>query len=264
MLAMFTLGTPWYFVGRGLSEIAAAGWAFLAAFFLLRARLGQRSSAIVAGSFAVLMFCTRLNHLLFAVFLLPLLWPARTPARLASIRRALPVVSGRAAALYAACFATGLILFAARTWHYTGVFSLFYGTSLKNNDTGLRLTTLGSPAMWQQVAHSLKALVWMNEPPGFDPRALVVFAGSACAVLALLQVPRFNRLPFRIAASAAGAIVGSAFAHTHNYPGRMSIHLMPFATAMTVVGLAAMLPVRLRMWQPGEGRSGSRRIEAPN
>ena len=28
MLATFTLGTPWYFVGRGLSEIAAAGWAF--------------------------------------------------------------------------------------------------------------------------------------------------------------------------------------------------------------------------------------------
>src|SRR5207249_1627329 len=29
-LATFTLGTIWYFVGRGLSEIAAAGFAFLA------------------------------------------------------------------------------------------------------------------------------------------------------------------------------------------------------------------------------------------
>jgi len=148
-----------------------------------------------------------------------------------------------------------------RTWHYTGVFSLFYGTSLKNNDTGLGLTTLGSSAVWQQVGHSLKALVWMNEPPGFDPRAIAVFAGSGLAVFALLQVPRFNRLPFRIAAAGAGAMAEAAFAHTHNYPGRMSIHLMPFAVAMSVVGFAAVLPAPLRTWQPGDGRSGRRRVE---
>jgi hypothetical protein len=259
MLATFTLGTPWYFVGRGLSEIAAAGWAFLAASFLLRARLGLRSAALVAGVFAVLMFYTRLNHLLLAGFLLALLWPARTPARPAAVRRALSAVSARAAAIYAACFATGLVLFAARTWYYTGVFSLFYGTSLKNNDTGLRLTTLGSSAVWKQVGHSLKALLWMNEPPGFDPRALAVFAGSVLAVLALLAVPRMNRLPFRIAAAGAGAMLGSAFVHTHNYPGRMSIHLMPFAISLSVIGLAAVLPERLRTWQPGE-RQGGRRI----
>jgi hypothetical protein len=253
MLAMFTLGTPWYFVGRGLSEIAAAGWAFLAAFYLLRARLGRRSAALAAGTFAVLMFYTRLNHLLFAVFLLALLWPARTSSRPAAIRRALPVVSRRAAVLYLGCFATGLVLFALRTWYYTGVFSLFSGTSLKNNDTGLRLTTLGSPAVWRQVGHSLKALLWMNEPPGFDVRALAVFAGAGLAVFALLQVPRLNRLPFRIAAAGVGAMLGAAFAHTHNYPGRMSIHLMPFAVAMSVTGLVAVLPARLRSWQPGGG-----------
>src|SRR5262249_44501279 len=41
-LATFTLGTVWYFLGRGLSEIAAAGWAFIAVNLLLRARLGRR------------------------------------------------------------------------------------------------------------------------------------------------------------------------------------------------------------------------------
>jgi hypothetical protein len=265
MLAAFTLGTPWYFVGRGLSEIAAAGWAFLAASFLLRARLGFRSAAAAAGVFAVLMFYTRLNHLLFAGCLLALLWPARTPARLAAVRRSLAAVSIRAAAIYAACFAIGLALFAARTWHYTGVFSLFYGTSLKNNDTGLRLTTLGSPDVWAKVGHSLNALVWMNEPPGFDPRALVVFAGAILAVLALLQVPRLNRLPFRIAAAGAGAMLGSLFVHTHNYPGRMSIHLMPFAVALSVVGFAAVLPARLRTWQPGDryGRRTTAQLDTP-
>jgi hypothetical protein len=207
------------------------------------------------------MFYTRLNHLLFAVFLLALLWPARTSARPAAIRRALSVVSRRAAALYLGCFAAGLLLFALRTWYYTGVFSLFYGTSLKNNDTGLRLTTLGSPAVWRQVGHSLKALLWMNEPPSFDVRAIAVFAGSGLAVLALLQVPRLNRLPFRIAAGCAGAMVGAAFVHTHNYPGRMSIHLMPFAVAMSVMGLVAVLPVRLRTWQPGGGPATWRIVE---
>ena len=253
MLATFTLGTPWYFVGRGLSEIAAAGWAFLAAFFLLRARLGRRSAALAAGACAVLMFYTRLNHLLFALFLAALLWPAGASARLSAIRRALPVVHARAAVLYFGCFTTGLLLFAMRTWYYTGRFSLFYGTSVKNNETGLRLSTLGSPAVWRTVGHSLKALLWMNEPPGFDARAIAVFAGSALAVLALLQVPRVNRLPFRLAAAGAGALIGSVFVHTHNYPGRMSIHLMPFAVAMSVIGLASAWPVRPRRWQPGEG-----------
>ena len=119
--------------------------------------------------------------------------------------------------------------------------------------------------MWQQVGHSLKALVWMNEPPRFDPRALVRGRRTP-----RLRCSRFCRCrastgcQFAIAASRRGRHRELAFAHTHNYPGRMSIHLMPFATAMTVVGLAAMLPVRLRTWQPGEGRSGPRRVEAPN
>ncbi len=55
-LATFTLGTPWYFLGRGLSEIAAAGWAFLAIFFLLRARRGRIAWAVSAAVVAVLMF----------------------------------------------------------------------------------------------------------------------------------------------------------------------------------------------------------------
>src|SRR5262249_44905167 len=40
-LATFTLGTTWYFVGRGLAEIAASGCVFITVFCLLRARLGR-------------------------------------------------------------------------------------------------------------------------------------------------------------------------------------------------------------------------------
>ena len=43
VLITYSLGTTWYFVGRGLSETVGAGFGFAAAFFLLRGRLGQPS-----------------------------------------------------------------------------------------------------------------------------------------------------------------------------------------------------------------------------
>lgn len=232
-LATFSLGTIWYFVGRGLSEVAAAGWAFLAAIALLRAQNGRAAVAVAAGVLAVLMFYTRLNHLLFAVSLLALLVPVDVPARWRDVFDALPRINLRAAVLYAATFAGGVVLFAIRTWWYTGVFSVLYGTSLKNNDTGLRLGTIASQAVWGRISHSLRALVWMNEPPAAELRALMVAAGVVLSILALLQVPRLSRLPFALAVVTLGACASSLFVHTHNYPGRMSIHLAPFAIAMT-------------------------------
>jgi hypothetical protein len=232
-LATFSLGTIWYFAGRGLSEVAAAGWAFLAAIALLRARNGRAAVAVAAGALAVLMFYTRLNHLLFAGFLVALLIPMDVSARWRDVCGALSRVNLRAAVLYATTFAGGVILFATRTWWYTGVFSVLYGTSLKNNDTGLRLSTVASPAVWARIGHSMRALVWMNEPPSPDLRAVLIVTGVVLSVFALLQVPRFSRLSISIAIVTVGACASSLFAHTHNYPGRMSIHLAPFAIAMT-------------------------------
>ena len=204
-LAIFTLGTVWYFLGRGLSEIAAAGWAFLAADFILRSRLGRVRAAVAGGLFAVLMFYTRLNHLLFAGFLLALLLPLRAPAEWRPAMAAIRRIRVRAAAAYAAAFGLGVALFALRTWWFTGVFSVLYGTSLKNNDTGLRLTSIGSGEVWRRIAHSLSALLWMNEPPSPDPRAALVVLGVLLSGLALLQVPRLSRLPLALAIVTLGA-----------------------------------------------------------
>jgi hypothetical protein len=208
-----------------LSEVAAAGWGFLAALLLLRERGPSGAAAAGAGALAVLMFYTRINHLLFAVFLLALV----------------PRLDLRAAAAYLGTFAAGVALFATRTWWYSGVFSIVYGTSLKNNDTGLRPATLMEPAVWSRIWHSLRALVWMNEPPSPDPRALLVVFGVGLSALALLQVPKVNRLPLSIAIVTLGACASSFLAHTHNYPGRMSIHLAPFAIAMTAIAGAKLL-----------------------
>jgi hypothetical protein len=239
-LATFALGTPWYFVGRGLSEISAAGFGFATAFFLLDAAHDRVGAAAAAGVYAVLMFYARLNHLPFAIALAALLLPMTTPTTAAAVADGIRTVCRACTATYAALIALGIAAFAARTWWYTGVFSVLYGTSLKNNDTGLRLATVATAAPWRKVAHSLYALVWMNEPPHPDPRAVGLAFGVLVSVAALCQVPRLRTVPAAVVFSTIGGTLSSFLAHTHNYPGRMSIHLVPFA-----IGAAAIACVRL-------------------
>jgi hypothetical protein len=226
-------------VGRGLSEIAAAGFAFFAALAIVRG--GRRMAvAAVAGVLAVLMFYARLNQLMFAVFLAALWLPPDVPASWRRLVRAIAALDIRPVVVYLVTFAIGVALFALRTWWYSGVFSLLYGTSLKNNDTGLRWWTVGSSEVWRRIVHSLSALVWMNEPPAPDVRALLVVVGALLAVLAFLQVPRVASLPASIAGVTIGAAASSFIAHTHAYPGRMSIHLVPFAVAMTAIAMRSL------------------------
>jgi hypothetical protein len=248
-LVLFGIGTIWYFVGRGLSEVSAAGFAFAASLCLLSGR-SDRSVAAAAGLLAALMFYARLNHLIFGVVLVMLL----LPIGLASAWRQVSGfpwrnIAGPAAA-YLATFAVGVALFALRTWWYTGVFSVLFGTSLKNNDIGLRPSTLASPAVWSRIGHSLSALVWMNEPPHPDIRALVVLVGVVLSVLALLQVPRIKELPLSLAWVVVGSAASSLLTHTHNYPGRMSIHLVPFAVAMTIAALGLLRSAPLSIPSP--------------
>ena len=71
-------------------------------------------------------------------------------------------------------------------------------------------------------------------------RALVV-AGVLLSVAALLRVPKVSRLPLSLALVTHRRVPQLVAAHTHNYPGRMSIHLAPFAVAMTVTAGARWL-----------------------
>ena len=249
-LATFTIGTIWYFPGRGLSEIVAAGFSFLAAFFLLRARLGRWSSLLAGASMAVLMFYTRLNHLIFAASLVVLLLPLRVWTTPATVGASLNRLRVRLALVYGSLVAAGVALFMLRTWWYTGVFSLFYGTSLKNNDTGLRLQTLASADVWTRIAHSLASLVWVNEPPQPDIRAAFVVTGVAAALLAVVQTPVLRAIPIVIVLLIVGAMASGLFVHTHNYPGRMSITLAPPAAAATVIAVVLMGRAWLRPRMP--------------
>ena len=244
-LATFTIGTIWYFPGRGLSEIVAAGFSFLAAFFLMRARLGRWTSLLAGAAMAVLMFYTRLNHLIFAASLVVLLLPLHVWTTPAAVVAALGRLRLRLVLVYGSLVAAGVALFMLRTWWYTDVFSLFYGTSLKNNDTGLRLQTLASSDVWTRIAHSLASLIWVNEPPQPDIRAAFVFTGVVAALLAVLQSPVLKGMPIAIVVLIAGTMASGLFVHTHNYPGRMSITLAPPAAAAAVIAVVLMG----RAWQ---------------
>lgn len=244
-LVTFATGTTWYFVGRGLSETVGAGFGFLAAFMLLRGRLGRPSSIAAAGAFAVLMFYTRLNFGAAAAVLAALLLPLSVTTEMGrvTIDRVRQVRRWPIAA-YAGVIAVGVLLFMSRTWWYTGRFSVLYGTSLKNNDIGLRVDTVADPAVWGRIRHSLASLIFMNEPPHFDARAMFVAAGMLVVVLGAIQVPGLRRLPLAMVLVALGTCASALFVHTHNYPGRMSIPLVPFACAAAVTGAGLMLSRR--------------------
>ena len=93
---------------------------------------------------------------------------------------------------------------------------------------------------WRKVMHSLAAIVWMNEPPHADARAMPIAIGLAAAAGALLQLPRLRDLPAALVVASLGAIASAFFVHTHNYPGRMSIHLVPFAVSLAVVAMVRL------------------------
>jgi len=123
-------------------------------------------------------------------------------------------------------------LFAWRTWHYTGVFSVLHGTSAQM----LSMWQPGVPAttsLMQGLASATMVLS-LNDPVQFDWLALPLFAGAAAALLGVAGAPRFRDLPaplilfFVVTISAAFVARGSA------YSGRFSVHVIGICCALTV------------------------------
>jgi hypothetical protein len=227
-LSIAALGPIWYLIGRGLAEISAMGFATLAMIWALRAGRAGAGAAAVAGAFAVLAFYTRLNHMLFAVGLAAFLIPLRVKS--SALRRPLAIVDRvhwSGVATYAVVLMVGLLILAGRTAYFTGRFSIFQGTSLTLNYLGL------DPA---KIAHSVLATAIGNE--SFDVRGLPILAGVVAALLAVLQVPGFSTLPLAPAVVCLAGMAGAFIAHAHGYPGRFSVHLLPIATALTVITVA--------------------------
>jgi hypothetical protein len=223
-------------LGRGLSEIAAAGWLYLAAFEMIQARDGSIRHASLAGAFAALAFYTRLNHLPMLIALAALALPDEVVAGTAFTWQAWRRLPRRVVAVYGACLAGGVVLFAARTWYYTGQLNPFAGTTRVHNATGLGLTveSLWSATAWRNALESVLMIVTVQDPPRFDVRAAMVIVGFAASMLALLRVPLVRRLPLGVVVTCVAAVAGGLVARGVAYPGRFSIHLVPIAVAVTV------------------------------
>jgi hypothetical protein len=224
VLGTFTFGPAWHLFGRGLSEFSSMGFLYAAALMTLRARGGDWRAAIAAGVMATLATFTRLNNLPMAVAVVVFAWPLRLPAGVA-LRPSVWLwkFSRPAAAGVLAAMAIGLWLFTARTYYYTGVPSMLYGTTAYLNSVwngpGGRVEAIG------RVLSSLAMLITMNDPPRFDIRAVPVIVGVMAAVAGL-----------------AGGFVARGVA----YPGRFSTHLIPVTIALALC--AAALIAR----RPGE------------
>ena len=233
-LATFTVSSIWYLIGRGLSEITALGMMSAATVLLMRARSGRVRAAVAAGVWATLMFYTRLNHLLMTGFLLAWMMPLRSRSQWRDIVAAMRRVRLKPVVAYVAVLGAGVALLAVRSWWYTGHFSVVYGTSYAVQQTGFA---------WDKIGESIGAQLSMREPPALDLRAIPVAGGVLLAAFALAQVPDVSGLPAPLAIMTVGTIAGSFIAYTHDYPGRMSVHVAPFAVA-TAACMAAHLTAR--------------------
>lgn len=255
-LALFTVGPAWHLFGRGLSELSSTGFIYAAALLALRGRRGSVPAVVMAGVLATLGFYTRLNNLPMALTVAAFAWPVRqpigdlfAPSRWWS-RVSWPVLAGVIGGV-----GLGILLFTARTYYYTGVFSMLHGTSASLNSVVHPGDSY--PVAAANLLSSLMMLLTLNDPPRFDVRALPLLMGFAAALLGILRVRLFRNLPLNLTLLCLSAVTGAFVARGVAYPGRFSTHLIPVTVTLTVCLMSLLLGKRaLRPW--GWARPGRR------
>lgn len=183
---------------------------------------------------------TRLNNLPMTLAVAAFAWPVRQPVsalyRPSTLRTR---VSAEAAAGLLSAIAIGLWLFTARTYYYTKVPSMLFGTQAEARSV-LQLPD-GDVSIAQHVLGSLFMVLTMQDPPRFDVRAIPVFAGVAAAVAGLLGVGRLRRLPMNAVVFCLAGLSGALVARGSAYPGRFSVHIIPVAVTLAVSAVALLL-----------------------
>jgi hypothetical protein len=261
-LGVFTLGTTWVFVGRGLSEISSAGLLSLAALLALRSRHGNWRWALAAGTVATLGFYARLNTLPMAFAIVLFALPVRQPVWTASRPGAwLSRASWQTVAGVTMTLCLGLLLFAWRTWHYTGVFSVFYGTQREH--LAVWQTGMSPTSLLARVMGSIMMVLTMNDPARFDPHAVPVLAGAAVSVLAIAGVPGLRELPLAAVLLCLASVSGALVARGSAYPGRFSIHVIAVACTVAVCTVALMSRAVEHAFRKSPADSGARTPRRP-
>jgi hypothetical protein len=241
-LAAFVAGPGYIFIGRGLSEISSAALIYLAALAVIRAR--ETSSIrllVMAGCVVVLGVWTRLNNLPIALGIAVFAWPNTEPSSTLWRPRTwfanvwyppLLVIPG--------AIGVGMILFAWRTWYYTGFFSIFYGTQAAT----LAVWKPGMPAgeVVRAMFDSVAMVATTVDPPAYHNGALPILAGAALSVAALSGVGFLGRLPLAPVAFTLAAFSSALVARGTAYSGRFSVHVVGATVAVVMCAIASLAP----------------------
>jgi hypothetical protein len=232
----------WIYVGAGLSDIASAGFIYLAALVVVSAR--QRgdvriAAAIGAGLLGAIGFYTRLNNLPMALAVCAFAIPMTVTT--AGWWRVTPwwsQVSWRGVIALVSMIALAVLFFTWRTYHYTGVFSFFHGTTWGNHALWQAGQSLGQNV--SAMMSSLMMVLTFNDPPRFAWYALPLLMGLAVAIASMLGMPGL-RVPLPLALFFLVACSGALAARGVAYAGRFSVHLLGAGCALTVCAVASLI-----------------------
>lgn len=238
VLVAFVSGPGYIFIGRGLSEISSAALICLAAIVVIHARERQSWRLLVLGSCVALVGAwTRLNNLPMAVGIAMFAWPLREPAAALWKPRAwlektwLPPLI-----VVPAVIAFGMFLFALRTWHYTGHFSVFYGT--QSALLAVWQPGMSAGAAARAMLDSVLMVATTTDPPSYHNGAVPIMAGSALALASLSGVGALGRLPLPLVGFTLAAFSSALIARGNAYSGRFSIHVVAVTVAILICAIA--------------------------
>ena len=241
-LGLFVAGPGFVFIQNGLSEVTSAGFIYLGAFLALRSRRGSYAAAMAAGICAVLGFYTRLNNFPMAVAVAVFAWPIAQPmATILSPAAWFKRASLSTIVIVVSAIGLGLVLFAWRTYHYTGVFSVAQGTALDPERGNARMLWAHAASIreWLRLMYdSLMMVLMTTDPPRVHAGALPLIAAAAVSVAAVTGLGPFGALPLPAVLFMLSAIAGSLVARGTAYPGRFSIHILGAASTVFVCTLA--------------------------
>lgn len=244
-LTTYLSGPGHVFIGRGLSEITSAAFIYLAALCALEARAARSLPlAIGSGACAVLAAWTRENNLPMAVAVVMFAWPLDVPASVlwtprewfAKVWR--PIVIAIPTAL-----TVGTVLFALRTWYYTGAFTLPWVNS-QINHLAVWQPGMTMAAALQAMLSSVMMVATTTDPPRFHNGAIPILAGAALSLVALVGAPLARRLPLALVAFTMSGFVSALIARGTAYSGRFSIHIVGATVAVLVCAASAIIDNR--------------------
>jgi hypothetical protein len=213
----------------------------LSALCVIAARASRSSPLLVAaGLFAVLGTWTRENNLPMALAVAIFAWPLAVPASVMwQPRQWFANVWRPAVIVIPVALVIGIGLFALRTWHYTGAFTMGLGTRINRSavwQPGMSWAE-GLASMWSSVM----MIATTTDPPRFHNGAIPILAGLALSVIALIGVPFARRLPFVLTVWTISGFAAALMVRSDAYSGRFAIHVVGSTVAVLTCAIAALM-----------------------